>query len=43
MDPFIRVQNGNASITVPYLQQIAPYASVALGLAMREVGDSDKN
>lgn len=41
MNPFIRVSSGNKKYNSVYMSQIAPYAGVAIGLAMREVGDHD--
>jgi type IV pilus assembly protein PilM len=40
-NPFINIKSGNKSFNEVFLSQIAPYASVVLGLALRQVGDSD--
>lgn len=37
-DPYIRIQTGNKKLNPSYLQQISPFVSVVLGLALREAG-----
>jgi type IV pilus assembly protein PilM len=37
LDPYIRIQTGNKKLNSSYLQQVAPFTSVVLGLALREV------
>lgn len=37
-DPYIRVHTGNKRLNPSYLQQVAPFVSVVLGLALRETG-----
>lgn len=39
-NPFLRIVSGNRKLSQAYLEQIAPYCSVALGLALRKLGDS---
>jgi len=38
-NPFGRVRAKNKSLNAAYLQQVAPFAAVAVGLAMRKAGD----
>lgn len=40
LNPFIRVTPGNKTYTPAFMDQITPYASCALGLSLRTVGDS---
>ena len=38
-NPFLRVKSGNKKITQAYLQQMAPFISIACGLGIRHAGD----
>lgn len=40
MNPFLRIQSGNKKLSPAYLEQIAPYCAIAVGLAMRKAGDA---
>ena len=40
LDPFLRIKANGKKFSSDYLKQIAPFASVALGLGLRKVGDS---
>lgn len=39
-NPFLRITSGNKKITNGYLEKISPFCAIAMGLAMRKVGDS---
>jgi type IV pilus assembly protein PilM len=40
LNPLLKIKPGNKKFTPQYLEQITPFLSVSLGLALREVGDS---
>ncbi len=40
INPFLRVKTSNKKLTPNFLNQIAPFISVSLGLALRQVGDA---
>lgn len=39
-NPYINVKSGNKKFASNYLQQIAPFVSIAIGLGLRKTGDS---
>lgn len=38
-NPYLTIKSGSRKITANYLQQILPFASIACGLASRQIGD----
>lgn len=40
LNPLIKIRSSNKKLNPEYLDQIAPFISVSLGLALREVGDT---
>ncbi|RYZ89864.1 MAG: type IV pilus assembly protein PilM [Proteobacteria bacterium] len=40
LDPFARVKANNKKFSADYLKQISPFAAIATGLGMRELGDA---
>lgn len=39
-NPFVRIASGNRRLSPAYLEQIAPYCAVSVGLGLRKMGDS---
>ncbi len=39
LDPFIKIQSKNKSLSADYLKQVAPFVSVVFGLALRQQGE----
>ncbi|PWU15960.1 MAG: fimbrial assembly protein [Bdellovibrio sp.] len=39
-DPFVRIASGSRKLSSEYLEQIAPYAGISLGLSLRKAGES---
>ncbi len=40
LNPMIKIRPGNKKFSPDYLEQISPFVSISLGLALREVGDA---
>lgn len=40
LNPYIRIQPTGKNLTPEYLDQVSPFATIALGLALRKAGDS---